>query len=400
MHSTILKSAALAGVATLALAAGAHANGFARGTADTDILYEEGNFNFRAGATFVSPTRDYTAHGNPANVGTNAYQDYVIPSVAFKLDVTDNFRCAGTYTTPYGGDVRYAAPTLSAKTREEFTVDEFAATCAVRFQAGRGNLYVLGGVYQENFDYFRQNNYAALGLGTAELELAGKETGYRLGVGYDIPEIALRTQLLYRSGTDYGASGMLTAPAGVLAGALRNAGVPDAANPFAALGATTSVDLPALGIGSLPQTVELRLQSGIAPGWLAFGSIKWSDWSALTTLDVREATSGLLLSRDNYFWDNGWTITGGVGHAFNDMVSGAVSLTWDQGVTTGWDLSSDTWTLAGGVSVKDSIGGELRAGVGISYLTAAEETQYAAGANAAVDSGWAYAASVSYKVKW
>lgn len=385
MYRTSIKATlASAGFVALAFANAAHANGFARGTADTDIIYEDGSFSMRAGATYVSPTRKYTAEGNPANVGTNAYQDYIIPSAAFKLDLTDNVICAGTYTQPYGGSVKYAAPRLSGKTAEEFTVDEFAATCAVKFKAGKGNFYFLGGVFQENFDYSRNN---VSPLGPLHLELSGVDQGYRLGVGYDIPEIALRAQLLYRSGSDYGADGTLTGPAGILAPGL---GLPPA----------TQIPIGAIGIGHLPQTVEARFQTGVAPGWLVFANVKWSDWSVQKSLDVRATATGGLISQDLYNWKDGWTVTAGVGHKFNEVVSGAVSLTYDQGVATGYDLSSDTWTLAGGVSLKDSFGGELRGGVGVTYLTSAAETRYAPGTNAAVDSGWAYAANLSYRVKW
>ena len=110
-----------------------------------------------------------------------------------------------------------------------------------------------------------------------------------------------------------------------------------------------------------------------------------------------------------YYYEDGWTVTGGVGHAFTDSISGLVSLTWDKGVTTGWDTSSDTDTLGTGVSMKDKIGGELRAGVGLSYLTSADETKYTTsvpvtdptfGFNRSVGSGWSYAFNVSYGVKW
>lgn len=388
MYRTSIKAAmASVGLVALSFVNAAQANGFARGTADTDILYEDGNFTMRAGATYVSPTRKYTAETNPANVGTNAYQDYIIPSAAFKLGVTENFSCAGTYTQPYGGSVNYSAPRGlgSFKKAENFTVDEFAATCSIKFKAGKGNFYILGGVYQESFDYSRLNDFSALGLGTARLELAGVDQGYRLGVAYDIPEIALRAQLLYRSGTDYGASGTLTGPAGLLA-------------PGLGLPPSTQIPVAAIGIGHLPQTVEAKFQTGVAPGWLVFTSIKWSDWSVQNSLVVRAKASGALISQDLYNWKDGWTVTAGVGHQFNDTISGALSLTYDQGVGSGYDLSSDTWTLGAGLSAKDSFGGELRGGVGLSYLTSAAETKYLV--NSAVDSGWAYAANLSYRVKW
>ena len=395
-----LLAATVGGIALLSGLSHANANGFTRGTADTDVIFEEGNFNLRAGTTYVSPTRDFTRNANPALVGTSYTGDYMIPSLAAKLNVTDNVRCAFTMVENTGGNAEYAAPTSTGKINETFNTTELGATCGVKFSAGRGNVWLLGGGYLEDFDYSRRNDYTALGLGYGTLEMSGKDRGYRVGLAYEIPEIALRAQLMYRSGTEYGADGLVTAPAGILARALRNNGVPDSQNPFAGLPAATQVPVPAVGIGKLPQIVEMKAQTGIAPGWLAFGSVRWTNWAVQDTLDIRAVRGGVLISRDRYFWDDGWTITGGIGHAFNDTISGAMSLTWDQGVGTGWDIQTDTWTVAAGLSAKDSYGGEFRAGLGVSYLESGEETQYAPGLNSAVDSGWAYAASLSYKVKW
>lgn len=387
--------------AVAVLTEAANAGGFSRGSADTDILYDPGNFAMRAGVTFVSPTRKYKANAVPALVGTSNAGDYTIPSVAMKVQAGSMVSCAPTYTQAYGGHAEYAAPTISGKLREEFTVDEFGVTCAAKFAVGKGNFYLLGGGFQEHFDYIRTNNYGP-GL-NADLTLDGDDQGYRLGVAYDIPDIAFRAQLMYRSATSYGAEGTLKAPAGILLRALDPAS-PQAQQLNAALaagliGLGSQVPVDAIGVGNLPQTLELKLQTGIAPGWLAFGSVKWSDWSVQKSLDVL-TLDGQEISKDLYNWKDGWTLTGGVGHAFNDRVSGLVSLTWDQGVSTGFDTSSDTYTVVVGGSVKDDFGGELRGGVGLTYITAGEETQYAPGMNAVTDNGWALAVSASYAVRF
>lgn len=379
MSNLRMKALLGAGCFSLALASVAHAGGFSRGNADTDILFEDGNFNMRAGVTYVSPKREFTKNPNPALVGTSYTDDYIIPSAAIKLNFTDNIRCAATMVDNNGGSATYAYPKVSGKLEEEFTTNEKALTCGVKFNVGQGQLWLLGGGYMENFDYDRLNALPIPGA-FARLTLDGEEFGYRAGIAYAIPEIALRAQLMYRSGTSYGASGSLTVP-GALIG-----------SPAA------SVALPAIGTGNLPQTVELKLQSGIAPGWLAFGSVKWADWSVQKELLVTTSIPGIG-SQDVYNWKDGWTVSGGVGHAFNEKVSGLVSLTWDQGVLTGYDLSSDTYTLAVGGSFKDAMGGELRAGVGVSYLTSADITK-GSDAGTSVDSGYAIAGSVGYSVKW
>lgn len=383
MKCGLITKSLLAGTMLATMLGAAQAGGFARGTADTDILYEPGNFDMRAGVTFVNPTREYNSNANPALVGTSYTESYAIPSVAFAVKIYEPMTCAGTFVQAYGGNVSYASPTAaSGKLDEEFTVDEFGATCAAKFGAGRGNFYVLGGVFMEQFNYERLNFIPADEFfegspqTTANLSLSGADQGFRVGVAYDIPEIAFRAQLMYRSATSYGADGSLSIPE---------------------LGT-----FDAFGQGNLPQSVRLDVQSGIAPGWLAFGSIRWMDWSVQNALVVTAPGVPLLgdvEQVDTYNWKDGWTITGGVGHAFNDTVSGLVSLTWDQGVGTGYDLSSDTWTVATGAAIKDGIGGEIRAGVGISYLTAAAETQNGI-FNSAVDAGWAYAFNVGYKLNW
>ncbi len=112
----------------------------------------------------------------------------------------------------------------------------------------------------------------------------------------------------------------------------------------------------------------------------------------------------MLLLSDKYYWRDGWTVTGGLGHKFNDSVSGIVSLTWDRGVGTGYDLQGDAYTAVLGVTMKDKIGGELRGGVAFSYLASAAETKnFGVGGddrNQAVKAGHAFAFNLGYSVKW
>lgn len=355
------------------MAGAAQANGFSRGTADTDILYEPGNFNMRAGATIVVPSQKFTRNPGGSetggNVGTNYLDSYVIPSAAIKFSITESLACATTMTTPYGAASSYESPYGGiGKLSEEFTVTEFGATCAAFLNVGNGRISVLGGAFVEQFDY---DLTADTPIGLLPIHLESNAYGWRAGVGYEIPDIALRAQLLYRSGTTHEAEG------------------------------TAFGSVPTTGSGELPQSVEFKMQSGIAPGWLAFGSVKWTDWSVNETLSIVSPVIPGGAAANQYYWDDSWTITGGVAHAFNDQVAGLVSLQWDQGVSTGYDFRSDKWVLAAGLSLKDTLGGEVRLGGGISYLEGAEITAAdSIEPLAAVDSGWAGALSASYSVKW
>ena len=97
----------LTALALLASVGFANAGGFSRGAADTDLLFEEGNFNLRTGVTFVNPTREYTSHTNPALVGTNYAESFALFSGAVKLNITDDLRCTATMAEVYGGDAEF-----------------------------------------------------------------------------------------------------------------------------------------------------------------------------------------------------------------------------------------------------------------------------------------------------
>jgi long-chain fatty acid transport protein len=378
MRNSLLKSVVGVGLLTLAAVGAAQAGGFTRGTADTDLLFEDGNFNMRFDARIVVPTQKFATNANPALIGTNFYDNYIIPSAAVKFDVSHNLRCEGTWTQNVGASVDYAAPKIpSGKLSENFHTDEFGTACAVRFDVGRGVISVIGGGFVEELTYDRANFTP---FGTAHLELSGQEYGWRAGLAYEIPEYKLRAQVMYRSGTDYGATGTLTGLA-----------------PFA---------LPASGVGSLPQSVELTARSGVAEGWLVFAAVRWTDWSVLQNLTV---TTPIATIVDQYQWRDGWTVTGGAVHSFNETFAAQASLTWDRGVSTGWDLRGDVWTLAVGGRLRAKVGGELRGGIGLSYLASAQETQYAnaiipgnirSGFNASTDSGYAVTFNAGYILQW
>ncbi|QKC96528.1 outer membrane protein transport protein [Mesorhizobium sp. NZP2298] len=387
---TILRLKALlgAGCCSLALMGSAHASGFSRGTADTDILFEDGNFNMRTSVTYVAPTRKYSVNPmNPYLVGENYSDSYAIPSAAVKFKLTDSLSCAGTLTQSYGGAATWSRSSGTlGKLNEDFTMYEYGATCGLKFDLSKGRVWLIGGVYNEVTDY---NLVAGAPVGTSipvlGVDLHDSNFGWRAGIAYEIPEIALRTQLMYRSGVDINASGAAS---------------------------FQGTDLPggATGQANFPQSVEFKAQTGIAPGWLAYGSVKWTDWSVTERLMLN--VPALALNSGNlYFWRDGWTVTGGIGHKFNDQFSGTVFAAYDRGVSTGWDLTGDSYTIGTGVSMKDKLGGELRLGLAAIYLASVSETQYnnsyvpgspdpRNGFNRSVDGDWGYALSAGYSIKW
>ncbi|MEL6819900.1 MAG: outer membrane protein transport protein [Pseudomonadota bacterium] len=346
-HKTIKTATAI--LAATLLVGTAHAGGFDRGTADTDILYEDGNFVTRSGITYVSPTLNISTFGG-GSTGEVA-PDYVVPNFAMKVQATDNVACAGTYTTPFGGSTDYTGTTAGvdsdalATTRQEFVTNELGMTCAYQMDVGNGRVSLLGGVFLQHLD-FEQDVVG----GTIRLSLNDLGYGYRVGAAYEIPEIALRAQIMYRSAVDVSATGS-----------------------FDSLVAPVVVNPNAFGLATFPRSVEAKVQSGIAPGWLAFGSVKWTQWSVFDVLEY-QAFVQPVNSTLNFFWRDGWTVTGGIARRFNDTFAASASLTWDRGVGTGYDLQGrDVWTVAVGGSATPNERAEIRAGVGLSFFGAASQ---------------------------
>lgn len=379
MAKTIFKSAIVAALSLGALCSVANAGGFSRGEADTDILYEPDAFIMRAGGVYVMPQRSYETINGASASDPDFYDSYWIPSIAMKFKASDRFACAFTYTQPFGADASYgvaartAAAAGSKYNSKSFDTNEYGATCDVNFEAGRGNLHIIAGGFMQDFSYTAvAADNAGVVTGTLRLQ-DDSAYGYRLGLGYDIPEYAMRAQLLYRSAVDHTTnSGGFTLANGTV--------------------------LPSSGYGTLPQSLELSLQSGVAPGWLVYGSVKWTDWSVMQALNY--TITGLGARRDVYNWKDGWTVQAGVGHAFNETVSGTVNLTYDQGVGTGADIVTDTWTVAAAAIIKTGPA-EWRIGGGLSYLTSgSQSTAQGATYNATAGGDWSYSLGTGVSIKF
>lgn len=391
MAYTFIKAATLGLLGACTAIGSVQAGGFARGDADTEILYEDGNVAARGGVIYVIPKRSFATINGATGTDDDFSKNYAIPSFSAKARISENLSCAFTYTQPFGAKSEYgsqaqladltadglAVRTTNAVKQSKFYTNEYGGTCAVNFDVGPGQVYFIGGGFVESFNYTETKT-----LGTLNLE-DSSAGGYRIGAAYEIKEYALRTELMYRSQVDHEVSGKF--------------------RPIAAIATALSAsEVSSTGSGSLPQSLELNLQSGVAPGWLVFGSVKWTDWSVLQTLNYSIpalASIGQNANQQkNFFWQDGWTITGGIGHSFNENVSGAVTLTWDKGVGTGADIMSDVWTLGVGTQIKGGPG-VLRLGAGLSYLTSGSQSvSKGADFDATSNGDWAYAMSASYKI--
>ncbi len=361
----------------------AFAGGLERGGYNIDQLFDASPFTFSSGVTYVMPqrklknVRDTDATdglGTNGVGGGTTYADdsenFAIPYVGVKGGYGP-VDCLIDYSQPFGAHLNPGSDWVGVQSNIETKVrtDNYGLTCSYKFDAGPGQFRVIGGGFYQEIEGFKTRLVApitgpaaALYSGVGRLEMSDEAAGWRAGIAYEIPEYALRASLVYNSRVKYDN----------LSGTLDLTQIPSAVNPLNPfLGRRFGV----VGSAEAPDSLELKVQTGIAPDWLAFGSVKWTNWSLIQSIGFCPVAStglpcpsGGVTSLDLLYRD-GWTVSGGVGHKFNDKLSGALSLTWDRGTSTGVGAQTDTWTLGAGVSyaVNDNV--ELRLAGAVGLLT-------------------------------
>jgi long-chain fatty acid transport protein len=395
----MLKTAFKVSAVSLALSGGiltAHAGGLERSSQDFDILFEDGNV-VETGATFVTPQRKLkNIRGNPfpvnpvpdQNLGkpfdteVDEGKSYWVPKVSAKFQLTDDLACAAQYRQPWGIDTDSGINNarMFGAIKQKISSNDYGLNCSYRFAAGdKGFFRILGGVsYQElkgEQTKVSALNKSPLLFGNSRLDVDDKAFGWRLGAAYEIPEIALRASIVYQSKVSYDLNGTV--------------GV----DP---IGFSQFSSTPVSGSVATPQSIEFKFQTGIAPDWLALGSVKWTDWKSITKVSFLNDGSTPFLGKipvgsevtslDLYYKD-GWTLMGGVGHKFNDKWSGAATLTWDRGTTTGLTSQTDIWLLGLGANYKATEHLEFRLAGAVGILTSGTLDNTLAVKNGGSDTG-------------
>ncbi|TBF72906.1 OmpP1/FadL family transporter [Rhizobium leguminosarum] len=370
------------------LASPSFAGGLERGGYNIDQLFNTSPFSFQSGVTYVTPqrklkdVRDTDTSTSPGGGNLNSRpntaddsSNYTIPYIGFKAGFGDAIDCLVDYSEPFGGHtdpgLNWAGANNNIET--EIKTRNYGGTCSYRFDVGPGQLRFIGGAFYQEVEGFKERLVSTVpllvgtGNGVGRLDLEDSGWGWRAGLAYEIPEYAMRASLVYNSRVKYdNLTGtvdltQVTAPFAPLNGA-----------PY---GRVTDV----FGSAEAPDSLELKLQSGIAPDWLAFGSVKWTNWSVLQSVPFcPKSTKGLVactsggateLTSLDLLYQDGWTITGGVGHKFNEQWAGAVSLTWDRGTSQGYGAQTDSWTLGLGAAFTPTEHIEWRVAGAVGVLT-------------------------------
>lgn len=421
-----MKTTALGLIAACAFVGGAQAGGLERGGYNIDLLFDPGQYTAESAVTYVAPQRKLdnvrdtdpsgSPGGGPLNLlgyGTSAdeTESYFVPRAGFKAQLIEGVDCMADYSQPWGVHTNPGSTWAGANHNIETKVNShnYGLTCSYKFDVGPGQLRIIGGGFYQEVSGFKERLVLAPQLipavfnasGVGRLDLEGDGWGWRVGAAYEIPEYALRASLVYNSAVKLDD----------ITGTLDLRGVPSAVSPTnPLLGRSTDV----YGSAEMPDSIELKLQSGIAPDWLAFGSVKWTDWSQLQSIPFCPvSTRGVVacstgspadVTSLDLIYRDGWTISGGIGHRLNEQWSVAGSVTWDRGTAQGFGSQTDTWTFGTGVSYTPTQNVELRLAGAITLLTSGSSGVVTAGGQTygddiSYDFGTDIAAAVSTSLK-
>ena len=166
-----------------------------------------------------------------------------------------------------------------------------------------------------------------------------KETtgvGWLAGAAYQIPEIALKASLTYRSEIDHDVKikedlSLLGFPA--LTSVLGGLGL-DPSKLTAGLAQDKKTKI------TTPQSVNLDFQTGIMADTVAFANVRWVNWKDFSIqpykFGVLSQQVGGLVGRPNGFnlveySDDQWSVNAGVGRKLSEQWAGNVSVGWDSG---------------------------------------------------------------------
>lgn len=157
--------------------------------------------------------------------------------------------------------------------------------------------------------------------------------GWLAGIAYQIPEIALKASVTYRSKIDH--ENATTEKVSSLP-ALANLGLISKAeaDQIAAMNSETKF--------STPQSVNLDLQSGIMKDTVAFANVRWVNWKDFELQPAQFGAVSKIIGKNPSvdqpngfnllkYSDDQWSANVGVGRKLSDQWAGNVSVGWDSG---------------------------------------------------------------------
>lgn len=315
MKLTVIHSAILI---SLLPSASVFAAGLDRSGQSISAFLQPGNYA-EAGISVLDPT--VKGKDNSGNKVEDMGDDYYFPSAAIKVQATDKISLGLLYDQPYGADATYQVDGSNFSNGSEGTSVEVKTnnlTALIGYQPNKNWNFYAGPVWQtvEAEISLRGNAYAKPPAGTLSgynIKVDEKEAyGWAAGFAYQIPEIALKAAVTYRSEIKHKAQARETFTTPV-----------------------STIPMLTAGVDAItPQSVNIDLQTGISPNTLAFANLRWVHWdNFVVTPKFLANTTAALGAKQNLidYTDDQYSATVGLGHKFNNKWSGTAAVGYDSG---------------------------------------------------------------------
>jgi len=234
------------------------------------------------------------------------------------------------------------------------------------YQRARGDVHLRGQAYS------LFNGY------DARIKETG-EVGWLGGVAYQIPDIALKASLTYRSKIKHKAKtdeslALLDNMNPADLQKLLKVGLELTDEQIASLGKKGKTEI------TTPQSVNLDFQSGIMENTVVFLNVRWVDWSSFSIQptqfgNISKAVGGLVKKPDGFnlvqYSKDQWSVNTGLGRKFTDKWAGNFSVGWDSGAgnpVTTLGPTKGFWSLGLGGQYSPAKDYFLQAGVRYFWL--------------------------------
>lgn len=296
---------------------------------------EDGHYA-EASITAVSPDISGKIRNRPDLVASGSsdldtgdmIKDIQYYSAAMKFQLSPRVSFGLLYDQPFGSNTEYPMKANNTFSDNQYTfvgtkanVETQNLTTIIGFQPNKYLNFYAGGVYQsmEGNVSLRGNSMGIFNGYDANF-LKDNSTGWLAGVAYQIPEIALKAALTYRSKIDYSIDVQES-----LNGEIMNF--------------TEAKDTKII----TPKSINLDFQTGVSQNTLLYLNARWVNWKnsvirpaqfgALSELATAELSQGAYsggFNLDDYRKDQ-WSAALGVGHQFNEKISASTDVSWDSG---------------------------------------------------------------------
>ncbi len=312
------------------------AAGLDRSGQSISAFLQPGNYA-EAGISVLDPTVEGKAKsslggGNLSDMG----DDYYFPSAAIKVQATDEISLGLLYDQPFGADATYGIDSGLFNQGTESTTVKVRTnnlTALIGYQPTENWNFYAGPVWQTVKADISLRGSAYSLLSGYDIHVKQKDAyGWAAGFAYQIPEIALKAAVTYRSEIKHKTNAVETSNLATLGASIPSTGHPY--SPYKPFLATLGYKESTLD-ATTPQSVNVDLQTGITANTLVFANLRWVHWDqfAVKPALLAQASSFAAGKAQNLidYSDDQYSVTAGLSRKFNDQWAGTAAIGWDSG---------------------------------------------------------------------